>query len=488
MRLSLGDRQETSWVYLVSFIFIAMNAILIAKEFYYLSLAPLVLLIVLMAIFSLDRLVLIAVFTTPLSIQLSDIIDRFEFNLSLPSEPIILGILLFFLLKYLFEGEFDRKILRHPVSVVIWFNLIWIFITSITSTMPLVSFKFLISRIWFIVAFYLVASQIFRNREGIHRFIWIYIFSFLIVIGYAWSRHASFGFFHQQAAHWVVQPFYNDHTSYGATLAMLIPVVIGFILVAKASLLQRVSAWVVTAILLAAVLFSYTRAAWISLIGTLGVFLVVRLRIKLVYLLILGSVFITFLYTQRTEIKINLEQNRQVSSEDLMEHVKSISNVATDASNMERLNRWSCAWRMFKEKPVFGWGPGTYMFKYAPFQLSREKTEISTNAATRGNAHSEYIGPLAESGIIGTISFLSIVIFTLITGIRNWFTIGDRRTKILSLALVLGLVTYYLHGLLNNFLDTDKGSVLFWGYTAAIVAIDVYHRNTEPVNPEETNK
>jgi O-antigen ligase len=181
-------------------------------------------------------------------------------------------------------------------------------------------------------------------------------------------------------------------------------------------------------------------------------------------------------YSYRSEIRIRLEQNRQVSSEDLVEHVRSISNVATDVSNLERLNRWSCAWRMFKERPVFGWGPGTYMFKYAPFQLEREKTEISTNAADLGNAHSEYIGPLSESGFIGMLSFISIVVLTIITGLRCWFQTDDRKVKIISLSLLLGLITYYLHGLLNNFLDTDKASALFWGYTAAIVSIDIYHR------------
>ena len=118
------------------------------------------------------------------------------------------------------------------------------------------------------------------------------------------------------------------------------------------------------------------------------------------------------------------------------------------------------------------------MFKYAPFQLEREKTEISTNAADLGNAHSEYIGPLAESGILGTLSFLAIVICTIITGVRNWKRVQDKKIRILSLSLLLGLVTYYLHGLLNNFLDTDKASAIFWAFTAAIVAIDVYHRRT----------
>jgi putative inorganic carbon (HCO3(-)) transporter len=256
---------------------------------------------------------------------------------------------------------------------------------------------------------------------------------------------------------------------------MLIPVVIGFLFTLHGtSLFRRVSSWIVFLIFTAATLFSYTRAAWVSLMGALGVFIILRLRIRFVYIALVGIVALTYAYSHRADILIQMEQNRQTSSEDLMEHVKSISNVATDASNLERLNRWSCALRMFKEKPFFGWGPGTYMFNYAPFQLEREKTEISTNAATRGNAHSEYIGPLAESGFPGTLSFLAIVIATFMTGIRNWSRATDRKTKIISISILLGLVTYYLHGLLNNFLDTDKASVLFWGYTAALVAIDVY--------------
>ena len=477
MRLSLSNKQETTWVYLVSFLFIAMNAVLIAREFYFFSLVPILLVIILVAVYSLDKLIYIAVFVTPLSVKLSEVVEGLEFDLALPSEPLIIGIMVFFLLKYLFEGKFDKRVMRHPVSIAIWLNLIWVFITSLTSTMPLVSLKFMTSRLWFIIAFYLVVSQIFKNIDNIKKYIWIYIISFLFVIGYAWSQLVTFGFFDQQAAHHVVQPFFTDHTSYGAILAMLLPFVIGFVAtMTNNSLFQRVSAWIVLAILIAATLFSYTRAAWISVIGALGVFVILWLRIKFSYILLIGVAGIAFLFTQWTDIQIQLEQNRQDSSEDLMEHVKSISNVATDASNLERMNRWSCAIRMFKQKPIFGWGPGTYMFNYAPFQLEREKTTISTNAATLGNAHSEYIGPLAESGFLGTISFLAIVITTIITGVRNWTRKGNTNIRILSLSLLLGLITYYLHGLLNNFLDTDKASVLFWGFTAGIVTIDLFQR------------
>jgi O-antigen ligase len=228
-----------------------------------------------------------------------------------------------------------------------------------------------------------------------------------------------------------------------------------------------------------AVIFSYTRAAWVSLIGAFCVWIVIKLRIKFKWLAALGVLVLIVLFVFRTQIMLDLEQNRQDSSKDLKEHVKSISNVSSDASNLERINRWASAIRMFQKKPFLGWGPGTYMFQYAPYQMSYQKTIISTNAADMGNAHSEYIGPLAESGVFGMLSILIIIGITIFTAIKLYFSLKDRNLKILVLSLLIGLVTYYLHGFLNNFLDTDKASAAFWGFTAIIVAIDVYHNKKE---------
>ena len=92
-----------------------------------------------------------------------------------------------------------------------------------------------------------------------------------------------------------------------------------------------------------------------------------------------------------------------------------------------------------------------------------------------GNAHSEYIGPLSESGIFGVLTFLGIILATLFTGARIYYSVQNRDVKILVVSLLLGLITYFVHGTLNNFLDTDKASVPFWSFIAAIVAIDLYH-------------
>ena len=48
---------------------------------------------------------------------------------------------------------------------------------------------------------------------------------------------------------------------------------------------------------------------------------------------------------------------------------------------------------------------------------------------------------------------------------------GEIRT--LLLVSVLGLLTYFAHGFLNNYLDTDKATVPVWGLTALIVMLDL---------------
>jgi len=189
----------------------------------------------------------------------------------------------------------------------------------------------------------------------------------------------------------------------------------------------------------------------------------------------LTGLFVVF----QQQIVDSLEKNKQDSSANFVEHIQSITNITSDASNLERINRWQSAIRMFQERPFWGWGPGTYQFLYAPYQRSKEKTIISTNAGDMGNAHSEYIGPMAESGLAGMISILLIFCFSVYTGLMVYKKVKDKELKIISLSVVIGLISYFMHGFLNNFLDSDKASVPIWGFIAILVALDIYHNNSE---------
>jgi O-antigen ligase len=193
-----------------------------------------------------------------------------------------------------------------------------------------------------------------------------------------------------------MEPLFKDHTSYGAVLAMYFPVVIALLMQRNMNVLMRVLLTIGFLILTIGLVLSYTRAAWISIIGAAAILAIMLLRIQLKHLAIGAAFAGGILLVGWDDIVMGLEQNKQESSDDLNEHVSSISNVSSDASNLERLNRWNCAIELFKERPVVGWGPGTYQFVYAPFQRSKDRTIISTNQGDGGNAHSEYLGPLCE--------------------------------------------------------------------------------------------
>lgn len=356
---------------------------------------------------------------------------------------------------------------------MIFIYLIWHLITVCTSTMPLVSLKCWIASLWFIVPFFFLGVLLFKETKNIYRFIFLYMIPFAVLIIYTLIRHSAYNF-DQHIANGIMTPFFNDHTSYGAAIAIFMPFLVGMVFSRETKRSWRIASLVLLVIFIIGLVFSYTRAAWISLLGALAVYFILKFKIsnKIVFAVAIIGILGVALF--QTQIFFKMESNKVESSTDFSKHIKSISNITSDASNLERINRWNCAIRMFKEKPVFGWGPGTYQFKYAPFQHSDEKTIISTNAGDGGNAHSEYLGSLAESGLFGMLNYILICIIIYITGTRTYHKLTDKKLKMVVSAALCGLVTYFIHGALNNFLDIDKIAVPFWGFAAMIVAIEIY--------------
>ena len=472
----MTEKFKIAIVYLITAIFVLLNTYLVYKEIYFGILIPIACIMLILYIFSLEKILLLAVFATPLAVDIGDY--DMGVSISVPSEPLLIGVLFFFILKILLEGGVERRIVRHPVTLAVIFNLGWLLITSITSDIPVVSFKFLLSRLWFIIPIYFGGLMMFRVKTNIRLFIWAYVSALIVVIFYTTYVHMGYSF-SEKAGHWVMYPFYNDHTAYGVILALFLPVMIGLSVDKAVSRNQRIFAIVSVVILLIALYLSYSRAAWVSVGFAVGVLILVKLRIKFRWILMTVAGVLAIFFTFKFEILDKLEKNKQDASANFIEHVQSISNISSDASNLERINRWQAALRMFNERPLVGWGPGTYQFEYAPFQRSKEKTIISTNLGDLGNAHSEYIGPLAESGLPGLLSVLLILITVIYTGLNVYKKAASPQSRLLALSATLGLITYFVHGIMNNFLNTDKASVPFWGLVAIIVALDLYYNSAE---------
>lgn len=468
---SFFSSKTERWVLALSLSFLLVNlAAIVLKENYYLSLLPVFLGLVYLYFFSVETIFLIIAFTSPLAINLSDWDARLA--VSLPTEPLMAGLLLIFLLKSLYELNKWKAFLRNPITIAFLIYFVWLAFSSFTSQMPLVSWKFFVSHLWLIVPMYFFGTRLFFLKESTQRnFIIVQFIALTFVAIYTLVRHAGYNFGDDES-HWVMQPFYKDHAIYGSALALFIPVIFFLFTDKKYTFTQKFFLITSIVIMTLALLFSYSRAAWLGFFIAIGIGFIVLFRIKF-KVIIVGFLFLLLAgFFFQTQIMHRLEKNKQDSSEDIVENIESISNISTDASNLERLNRWNCAIRMAADHPVCGTGPGTYQFLYAPYQFSYEKTIISTNAGTLGNAHSEFLGALAETGIPGMLIVIFLVFSIFFYGFQTYSKLRktDREKARFILGLLLGLVTYFAHAFLNNFLDSDKIAIPVWGFVAIIVA------------------
>ena len=499
---------------LLTLLFIVAEALVMYwKGGFMMSLLPLGLLVVWLFVVRFETGLLLMALLTPFALNVA-LLPGME--LSMPVEPMMILFSFFFFFRVLIGrksevGSRSRQtpnsklqtpnselrtpnFLRHPVTLLLLASLAWMAITSCTSRMPWVSFKYLLARIWFVVPFFFAATQIFRDRTRIRQFYWAYAIGLGVIIIIATTKTLG-NFSNLQTLHRVMRPFYNDHTAYGCAIALMLPVVVYFLIngirgvqdkrarrgIVPNSLhsMNFLYSLILVVLLCIGLFFSYCRAAWISVLAAAGVYVLIRMGMKVKWMVLLFGLGVGMFFAYQSDVLYKLGKNKQDSSYDLAGQVKSISNISTDASNLERLNRWASAIRMWRESPVLGTGPGTYQFIYGRYQKSYQLSVISTNSGNLGNAHSEYIGPMTEQGLPGVLLIAALFLTTFATGVRVYRTARDHDVARMALAFTLALLTYYVHGVFNNFLDTDKLSVPFWAFTAAVVALDLYSEKKE---------
>ena len=427
---------------------------------WYLALVfPSVIALLYLAIYHTQTVFISLAFFTPLSVNIEEYTD--SFGLFLPTEPILFGLMLLLLANKIKSNGMGWIEYQHPLFLMLFLYLSWLVISSIPSSNPLVSFKALLSKLWFLVPCLLFAHLFFTDWPAIRRFFWFFTFGMALVVIYTIVNHAGYNF-GEKESHWVMSPFYKDHTIYGAAVALVIPFPVMLFLSNRQSPLSSAVLLALFVIILLGLYFSYTRAAWLSVFGAAGVLALVYFRIHLRWVL-LGVLFAAVVFIKfGDQIQMELARNKvEHTTESFDDRLKSATNVTTDASNLERINRWACAIEMFKERPVFGFGLGTYAFEYARFQEPENLTIISTNFGDMGNAHSEYLSALSETGFLGLLLLLGFIFtgFYYLIKLIQRSRQQDRQVFVVACGILFSLSTYFIHAFLNNFLDTDKAAI-----------------------------
>jgi O-antigen ligase len=431
-----------------------------------------------LVLFRLEWMVFLIVLSIPLSFKL--IIGGTA--ISVPAEILSAIIAISFLAyRFIAKEKLPGRIFRHPLTILVLLDMGWLLVATLFSELPVISLKRVVVRGTFLVVFFFVFSVLFTDHRNVARLWLLYAIGLIIPVISTLYNHSHYEFA-KAVAYMMTAPFYNDHTQYATCIAYILPVLILLIAMPEKYGMKnshRIFLIPLAMLLLTGEVFSWSRAAWLSIIAA-GLFTVsvVFFRFRLWHFMLITLVAGFVIYQYRTEIFQRIEKVDAVSrAKNVEEHLESVVNIQTDASNLERINRWSCAVRMFRDRPLTGFGPGTYQFFYGPYQITSEMTRISTNHGEKGNSHSEYLTYLSETGIIGFIIFNILILYTVYTGIKIYRSRRRKEVRWLAMALLMGFVTYFFHGLFNSFIDTDKASVLVYGSIAALVTLDIYYKS-----------
>ena len=408
-------------------------------------------------------------------------------NIELPSEPLMI-LLIFLIGLHLFKTRFKQVDISHPITILGLMWTMWLLIGILFAFNPLVTAKFAMVNLAHWMIFFLGVGILKINTSTmVSKWYNYYLYSLLAVLVFAIYSFSSYNF-RMDASVLVSRPFYSDHAFLSACVSILVGIYGAKVIAdwGHSSIKLRFIYSGILAILLFIVVISFSRAAWVSLvissvlIGFILFFKRSKIGAVVSLFIIAGSIFYFF------NVAISNTKSNPVSNTgNWLEHLASVTNLKNSVSNLERINRYKCAYRMFLDRPIFGFGGGSFQFAFLPYQRKEEMTRISVTTpgphppGRGGNAHSQYLRPLAEAGLLGLLLFLGIMLFVYRTGIRIYYKSDQRIHRIYAIGILFGLTTFFIHGLFNNFLHQGKLAVLFWSSLMMLVMIDQNEKKKE---------
>ncbi|MFL5728933.1 MAG: O-antigen ligase family protein [Cytophagaceae bacterium] len=403
-------------------------------------------------------------------------------TVDIPSEPLMLCLLPLSSLIILKNRDLDMSFLRHPITLLLAAHFAWMVFVSFFSVNPLHSVKYLLSKTWYITAFFFFTAVLFRKAEDFRKIFWCLLFPLLIVVVYTLIRHYKLGFGFE-TSNKPMNPFFFNHVLYSSALVIFLP----FLVFAwrnknyNFNIFRNIALGSGLVLFLIGIGFSYTRASWLGIPLAIVVFLVVKNNLMKASLILTGvMIFASVVYIARNYKFMDYapDFNKTIfHNGDIGGHLKATYQME-DVSGMERIYRWVAAKRMFEDRPILGSGPSTFYPEYRRYTLNSFYTYVSDNPE-HSSTHNYFLMVLCEQGIAGFLLFTSLCVLLLLTGTKIYKTSGNIQHRNLAMACTISLTIFYLHLMLNDLVETDKIGSLFFIVMAILVKLDIWTREQQ---------
>jgi O-antigen ligase len=154
-----------------------------------------------------------------------------------------------------------------------------------------------------------------------------------------------------------------------------------------------------------------------------------------------------------------------------------------ESSNSIRLKLWNTSIKMFSEKPILGVGLGNWKItalKYGPVG----KVQLAESRFFQ-RPHNDYLWVLTESGCLGLLTYLVIMIFVFYYAFRILSKCNDGKQVKITLLLLFGLIAY----IVDAFFSFPRERIVLLSYSMLIMAgiFSIYHRSAPPSGKTSKN-
>ena len=255
---------------------------------------------------------------------------------------------------------------------------------------------------------------------------------------------------------------YVNHNHYAGLMELLVPIPLVLSLTRLAEDNVRIACGVAAAVMVGTIFLSGSRGGMLAIFVELAVLGTLLLRQKKSFRIAaaMGAFAIVLV------IILTWLGGKQVTS-----RVATISTeTRTELSGGTRLTIDRDGLRMFRQKPVAGWGLRTFPVVYPQFRTFYTDFRIN-------EAHNDYVQLLVETGILGFATMLWFVIVLYRTALRkvgNWMS---EMTGAVTLACMLGFTGILVHSFFDFNLQIPANAALFYVFCTLAAAPPLLQRS-----------
>jgi O-antigen ligase len=293
------------------------------------------------------------------------------------------------------------------------------------------------------ILFYFILINTIKTRQQLYTIVALLVLSTTIISLYGLYQFKTVG---ATSAAWVDTTLFEDIKArvgstfenpnvLGEYLVMIIPVAIAMLWGQK-RWLSRVLTLGLTASMLACLVYTYSRGAYLGLMLALALFAVLRDR-RFIILGVIGLLALPF-----------------VLPPSVINRFTSIGNL-TDTSSSYRISVWLGSLKLVKDYWPSGIGLGL-----EPFKLIYPK--YSLNAAYAHHSHNIYIQLLIETGIAGFLTFFAMILVYYKTLLAGFYRTKDSFTSTFMIAIASGMAGYLAQGMVENIWYNNRVLLTFW--------------------------